>query len=1121
MDIEDIKEKIITKLHKLRTKTKLYILFSRIFQLLFFALTVVFITMVAEYLFRFASWFRIALMAMFITAGFYFITLRVLIPLYSLIFKKTVPDDNILALRVGKFFPDIGDRLANSLQVFQSTGENKYGTSRELARQALISVTSQCENCNFNETVSTRTFLKPLKFVLISLAIITVLFFSFNRQLGASVNRLVHPFKTFAVAPGYSLTLLPGNTTIIQGEDIEISVKIDGQHPENLFLYYGNKNRGADFLREKLTPPYVKKFNSVRKSFDYFVHTDKVKSDHFRVEVLMRPLIKKLQLKLFPPAYSKLPVETLPANRGDVECLKGTRAEVSIQANKNLSESIIDFRKRKDIKVTIDSNQGTGRFYVWQPDSYFVSLKDSSGLKNKNPISYAVRIEPDYPPVINVLSPQRTMDLDEQMLIPLVIDAADDFGISDIRIGYQVSRGNEPDSSGEFYSFIHLPVEKHEPPEIRINYSWKVDTLDLFPEDVIHYVIEVTDNDRISGPKKVRTPLYSARFPSMAEIFEEVSTRQEDQIAELEKVYENSDQIQKELDDISRQLKSEGELDWEEKKNVEQMSKQQQELNQKMKDLSLDLENVMDQLEKNQMISPETLEKYQELQDLYQEIDSPELKKILEELNKVMQDIDPEQLRKSLDNFQKAQRNFQKALEHTIALLKRLKVEQESEALTKRLQELTDRQNQINQKITEKNAVNQIGQEKMIQKDIPQIRKDMQELYKDMSELTRMPLSKMETALDSMDRKKLEEKIKKMLNMMQSGNSQGSRQTGEQIEKSMQSLTEMMEKVSESLKRMQKQRVTEALQKSGHTLLRISQEQESLHQSRQKGSMTKSRAAVFQTGLMSGLDQVVDSLMALSKETLFVTPRIGRALGKAKANMQQALQNMNTNRKGTVSHFQKQAVGSLNQGVMAIEEALDRMQGGGSGMGMDEFLMQMQQMAGEQSRLNRETMDMLNRGKLSMAEQAAMSRLAQQQQAIKKAVEKLMRELGSEEKYTGRLDRTLQDMNKVMRDLQEKNVDQETIQRQQRILSRMLDLQHSARKRDYSRKRLSTTGKEIIRSSPEALRFDQSRLEEQLRRDILRLPEEGYTKEYQKLIREYYQLLFRQREVAEEKRIRK
>jgi len=1119
VELVDIKTKITSALNSVRTKIKLFTLFTGLLNIFFYVCTFVLMCTAAEYFFRFHSWVRVSIAVLFAGAVSYLIIFKIIIPLYSFFFRKDIPDDNTLALKVGNFFPELADRLANSLQVFYNSEKNKYGTSRELACSALITAAHQSDKYDFRKSVSKETLHKAFKYTICSLFITVLFFLFFNKQLSAAFNRLVHPFKAYSFYSGFNLTIFPGNTTIIQGEDVTISVKVDDSYSEDIFLYYQYDNKNSDIIRERLTSPYKKTFSSVRNGFTYFIRAGKLETDHFNINVVFRPLITKLQVKLIPPQYSGYPVEVLPANRGDIECLKGTLAEMSIEGNKPFSEAKVDFKNRKDKDLKVHSNQGFGGFYIWQSDSYFVSVKDSSGLENKNPISYTINIEPDYPPMIQILSPEKSIDLDEEMRIPLVINAADDFGISDLRIGYHVSRGNQQDSYKDKDTYIKLPLDSHEPPEIILDYNWVVDTLNLLPEDIIHYFIEVSDNDRISGSKKSKTSLYSARFPSMAEIFQEVASTQDDQIEKLQEVYEESNKIKNELDEIDRQLKSEGELDWEEKKSVEQLSEQQKNLNQQMKSLSQELENVIDRLKKNQLISSETLEKYEELQKLYQEIDSPELNKMLEELNSIMQDIDPEKLKRSINNFQMAQRNFQKAIEHTISLLKRLKIEQEAESLTKRLQELNRRQEQINQQLSEKDTEdtsNEIQQEEMIQEDTRQVGKDMNELYKDMGELSQMPLTQMKAVLDSMNRDSLSERTEEMISMMKSGKNSQAGQTGQEIRKSMQSISQMMEDVSESLKKLHKSRVTKSLQRSMFNLLQISQEQESLNQTRQKGGITTSKAAVLQTGLMSGLEQVVDSLMALSKETLFITPNIGRALGKAKVNMQKSLQNMSANRKETVSYFQSKVVGGMNQAVMAIEEVMERMQGSGSGMGMDEFLMQMQQMAGEQSRLNRETMDMLDKGSLSLAQQAAMSRLAQQQQAVKEALEKLLKEIGSEENYTGRLDKTLEEMQKVVRDLQEKNVNRETIKRQQKILSRMLDLQHSVRKRDYSNKRLSTTGEEIIRVSPDALRFDKSRLEKQLRRDILRLPEEGYTKEYQKLIRKYYQLLFQERAAIEE-----
>jgi hypothetical protein len=65
-----------------------------------------------------------------------------------------------------------------------------------------------------------------------------------------------------------------------------------------------------------------------------------------------------------------------------------------------------------------------------------------------------------------------------------------------------------------------------------------------------------------------------------------------------------------------------------------------------------------------------------------------------------------------------------------------------------------------------------------------------------------------------------------------------------------------------------------------------------------------------------------------------------------------------------------------------------------------------------------------------------------------------------------------EDMKKVEQDLRSGRLEADTIERQQKILSRLLDAPRSLEKRDYSRKRTSRPGVDVVRSSPEALSGD-------------------------------------------------
>ena len=103
----------------------------------------------------------------------------------------------------------------------------------------------------------------------------------------------------------------------------------------------------------------------------------------------------------------------------------------------------------------------------------------------------------------------------------------------------------------------------------------------------------------------------------------------------------------------------------------------------------------------------------------------------------------------------------------------------------------------------------------------------------------------------------------------------------------------------------------------------------------------------------------------------------------------------------------------------------------------------------------------------------------------------------------GRLDQLGQEMKKVVEDLQKANVNPETIQRQEGILSRMLDAQKSVNRRDYSNKRQSEQGTDVVRKSPtlpEGFTGDEEGLSEMVRKAL----DEGYPKQYEKLIRAYF-----------------
>ena len=268
-----------------------------------------------------------------------------------------------------------------------------------------------------------------------------------------------------------------------------------------------------------------------------------------------------------------------------------------------------------------------------------------------------------------------------------------------------------------------------------------------------------------------------------------------------------------------------------------------------------------------------------------------------------------------------------------------------------------------------------------------------------------------------------------------------------------------------------------------------------------------------QQGLFKGTSQVADQLVETSQKSFFISPEIGQSLGESLNRMQSANNGLTQRERGTATGQQAGAMQALNQTVLALQKAMSDMNSSGSSTGMMEMLQQLQAMAQQQSGVNdqmNQMMDGQKSGKkMSQQDRAQMSRLASQQEAIRKSLEQIQRENQEEKQLGGRLSEIEREMRETIKQLQQQQVDPQLVQRQQRILSRLLDSARSMREKDYEEKRMAKPGDETMRTNPPgALPADLLSIDKVLRDDLLRSVRDGsYPAEYETLIRAYFRAL--------------
>ena len=298
-------------------------------------------------------------------------------------------------------------------------------------------------------------------------------------------------------------------------------------------------------------------------------------------------------------------------------------------------------------------------------------------------------------------------------------------------------------------------------------------------------------------------------------------------------------------------------------------------------------------------------------------------------------------------------------------------------------------------------------------------------------------------------------------------------------------------------------------------IISLSKQQEDLKNDSEKlnpNSSMLDEMAKKEKDLSNNLSNIMQQMAELSQKTFAISPEMGKSLGSAKQQMEMSVGSMKSRNGSLASNQQGEAMKSMNEAAMMMKSSMESMmQGGGQG-GMMSLMQQLQRMSGEQMNLNNLTqmLQKMQQGGLTPQQQLDIQKLAQQQQLIQKSLEQLNQEAkisGQSKKLPADLDNILKKMQEVITDMQGEKLDDELIQKQENILSKLLDAQRSINERDYEKERESRSGETVLRESPSEMDLTNPNSLNKIRDELNKAVKEGYLRDYEDLIRKYYENL--------------
>ncbi len=1021
---------------------------------------------------------------------------------------------------VGRRIGCVNDRLVNALQLL-AEGDARRIYSGDLVDAALADLRADCEGIDFTSAVDRAG--TPLTGRLLAAAFLScvLLFALFPTAFFGAADRLLHFNEAYAAASPFRFVVEPGSREIIKGETVPIRVRVTGENPGEVSIAFRRRGDLAyeeAVLRADGAGEYHHQFPPVTETTEYYIHARGIRGDDYTLTVIDRPLVRQLRITVLPPAYSGLPVRRQEDNVGDVAALRGAAIRFDIEASKVLKSGEIALSDSAVLPLGIAGSRAHAAFVLMKERSYHISLRDSAGTGSVDPVEYTLRIIPDAPPAVTLLSPSENLDVTDTTPVNLLAKITDDYGFSRLRLAYKLVQSKYEKPEQEF-TYVPLPLPPSGTIEALIPYRWSIAGLHLVPEDVISFYVEVFDNDVISGPKSAISEIYSLRLPSMDEVFAQADKGHEASIGGMQDALKQAQEARKEMEELTQSVRSPADkLEWQDRRKAEDLLKKYGEVKAKMDSVRAAVDRMVDDMSKNRVLSPETLEKYQELQHMMDQMSSPEFAEAMKQLQQAMQQMSPDALRQAMQQFNFSEETFRKSIERTLNLLKRIQIEQKVDEAVRRTEQMMKQQEALKENTGktpagDRDRMEQLAKEqKEVQEHLQSLGAQMEELQKKMEDFpAEMPLAELKHARQEMAQDSLARTMESISrDMVQMQPEEASRQQ-QQALASMGKLGEHLRSMQKEMRQNQQRQVLNAMRRSLRDLLDLSKREETLKDESERLEPNSRRFRdneEAQMDAMRDLGTVAEGLAALSQRTFGVTPEMGKSIGDAMRSMNDAMRSLQQRNRAAASQQQTDAMASLNEAAQKVEDSMNGMQqGGGQGMGLAGLMQRLQRLSQQQGGINDASR---NLGGMTPEQAAEMSRLAGEQGMVRKSLEQLAREAASAgdlKKLMGDMSQIARDMTEVQTDMTSGNFNPETVRKEDRILSRLLDAQRSTRERDFEKKRTSTAGQDVTRESPPSLTLTAGQEKDRLRRDMQKALEEGYAREYEDLIRRYFEIL--------------
>ncbi len=891
--------------------------------------------------------------------------------------------------------------------------------------------------------------------------------------------------KLYGITPRGFIVVHPGDAKVFEDSTLTIKAELLGVLDSPVL-----EVEGVGEIKGERIAPSIFSFRLRLKAgrYRYLVRAEDIATSPYNLTVLERPYVDELVAYLHYPAYTHMGSDTI-AEPQYLMAVEGTRIKLVGKAFYSDSLFVISPEGRKFIR------RGGGKFsysFVMRESGKLAFAATREGLATDCPGDIYLDVVKDEPPSVAILEPVGEFNLPEDMRVTILGYLEDDFGLSAVR-GLRVFQGDTSEFEIKTYSGNAL-VDT-------VLFGLDLSNLFLLPGDEVEFYLVGIDT---KGQKGISQPLV-LRVPTLEEIYAEAeaaSTKGEQAASELR---EKAVELKRKMEEMEQLLKEERSIDWSKKEEVRELVEKQKAALEQMEKMIEELDRMMERIEASPSISPELLEKIQEVRELFEEVMTEEMKESLRKLEEALNRLNPEAIRKALSELKLNQERMMENLERMANLLKRFKEESELMRLSEMAERLAEEQKEIKEQCESREGEelrNAAEREEALKEELEQMRKSLEELKQSLSETADSAFADSLSALES-ELQELKNMASEAAQAMRMGQKQSGMKRMSEVENRLRKMSQSFLSMHMNLMAQRRARLIEMLRNVREASLFVSERQEEVLKEWEK--LEPRDIAVREDALRRAVDRAIKQYMDIMKESLLANPRIAAYLGSAKRELEKARSLCENNRVLEAQGSAHRALQSLNKAMLEMFNCQSCMSSCCSPTGLQEALQTLAQMAQQQASINQRMQSLMPiPTPMPQEVEQKLAQLAARQQAISEALQDLTSKL-TEEGLLRALEEAARQAAEIAKKMKEKQVDERLLREQEKLLTRLLEAQRSIRKREFTRKRESKPGKEYAAQSPGPLKELKER--ERLRRALLEARKERLPLRMRRLIEAYFKTL--------------